>query len=166
MTILHHLKTLWLKKITLSKISWIFKTLIWMFTFIYLNFEWKHSNLRLRLYLLWINIIDNMIAKWLQKCYDHWYKLTYHQCSILMKFWSCHNSTKKYFMILFTVTLRPFIKVPLTHLVFRHATSQKTLRWDPPIPYTWQNNWATQYTAMFLILLVQGNLKKLNFWDA
>ena len=38
---------------------------LWMFTFIHLNFEWKHSNLRLRLSLLCIKIIDKykMIAK-------------------------------------------------------------------------------------------------------
>ena len=39
-----------------------------MFTFIHLNFEWKHSNLWLRVYLHWINIIDKykMITKLLR----------------------------------------------------------------------------------------------------
>ena len=66
-TILHHLKTLWLKKTHFSKYLEISKREIGMFTFIHLNFEWKHSNLRLRLYLLWIKIIDKykIIAKML-----------------------------------------------------------------------------------------------------
>ena len=43
----------------------ISKCRIRMFTFIHLDFGWKHSNLRLRLYLLWIKVIDKykMIAK-------------------------------------------------------------------------------------------------------
>ena len=34
----------------------------------------------------------------------------YRWCSILMKSWSLHNSTKKGFLISFTVTLRPLMK--------------------------------------------------------
>ena len=47
-----------LKKNKLYKISWNFKNEIRMFTFIYSNFEWKHSTLRLRLHLHWIMILD------------------------------------------------------------------------------------------------------------
>ena len=55
------------KKSHFTKYLEISKREIRMFTFIHLNFEWKHSNLRLRLYLLWTKIIDKykMIAKML-----------------------------------------------------------------------------------------------------
>ena len=68
MTIFHHLKTPWLKKKSLfTKYLEISKHETRMFLFIHLNFEWKHSNLRLRLYLHLIKIIDKykMIAKML-----------------------------------------------------------------------------------------------------
>ena len=55
------------KKSHFTKYLDISKREIRMFTFIHLNFECKHWNLRLRLYLLWIKIIDKykMITKML-----------------------------------------------------------------------------------------------------
>ena len=57
--------TPWFKKSHFTKYVDILKREIRMFTFIHLNFEWKHSNLRLRLYLHGIKAIDKykMIAK-------------------------------------------------------------------------------------------------------
>ena len=45
-----------------------------------------------------------------------------------MKSRSHHDSTKKGFMIFFTVTLRSFIKYYSPPLVFCHATSRKMLK--------------------------------------
>ena len=73
-TILHHLKTPRLKKCYLY--FEIAKCDIRMLTFIHLNSEWKHSNLRLRPYLLRNRIIDKY--KMIAKVCDHWCKLTYH----------------------------------------------------------------------------------------
>ena len=85
----------------------------------------------LRLYLHWIKIIDKykMIKK--KKCYSHWYKLTYHSCSVLMKSRFRNNSTKKGFITFFTVTLRPFIKYhPLPCFPSRKIT--KNVETYPP----------------------------------
>ena len=79
----------------------------------------------------------------MQKCYDHWYKLTYHSCSVLTKSRSRHNSTKKGFMIFFIVTLRPFIKYHSLPLF--SATQCHEKRWDPATHYAWRNYWTASW---------------------
>ena len=132
-TILHHLKTPWLKKSHFTKYLETSKREIWMFTFIHLNFEWKHSNLRLRLYWHWIKIIIS--TKWPHKCYDHWCNLTY----IPLMF--CINEIpisstiiQKKALRFFTVTLWSFINSLLLFSVIQHNEK----RCDPPISFAWR----------------------------
>ena len=73
-------------------------------------------------------------TKWSQQWYDHWYKWTYN-CSILMKSRSLHSSTKKGFMIIFTVKLRPFMKYhsPLFSVTQLFSITENT-ETPPPTP--------------------------------
>ena len=53
-----------------------------------------------------------------------------------MKSRSLHNSTKKRLYDFFYRDVTAFHEVPLTPLVFRHATSRKTLRPTQPLCVT------------------------------
>ena len=109
-----------------------------MFTFRHLNFEWKHWNLRLRLYLLWIKVLAKykMIAKTLWPLIQVNLPLIFfiNEIPILSQKYN------KGLYDFFTVTLRSFIKYhsPLLFSVTKHY--QK--RWDIPTPYAWPNYWA------------------------
>ena len=108
-----------------------------MFTFIHLNFEWKHSNLRLRPYTNWIKIINKykMIAKML------WPLI---QVNLPLMF--CINEIpissqlyKKRLYDFFYRDVTAFHQVPLT-LMFS-VTQHHEKHWDPPTPYAWRNYW-------------------------
>ena len=87
----------------------ISKREIRIFSFIHLNFEWKHSNLRWRLSLRWIKIIDDykMIVKMLWTLVQVNVPLMSYINEIPIS-WQYYK--KKLYDFLFTVTLRPFIK--------------------------------------------------------
>ena len=131
--ILHHLQTPWLKKLHFTKYTEISERKIRMFTLIHLNFEWKHSNLRLSLYLFWFKII-------------HKYKMLWPliQVNLTLMFYineipiSSH-STKKRLFEFFTVTLRSLIKYDSLFLF--SVTQHHEKRWDPPTYYAWRNYW-------------------------
>ena len=127
------------KKSHFTKYFEISKREIWMFTFIHLNFEWKHSNLRLRLYLLWIKIIDKykMIAKTLWPLIQVNLPLMFYTNEIPIS----SQWYKKRLYDFFTLTLQRdvFIKyhAPPLFSVMQHHEK----RWDPPTPYVWRNYW-------------------------
>ena len=131
MTILHHLKTPWLKKLHFTKYLEISKREIRMFTFIHLNFEWNHSNLRLRFYLHWIKIIDKykMIAKTLWPLIQVNLPLMFDVNEITIS----PYSTKKALWFFFTVTLQPFIKYHSSSPCFPSRTITKNVETHPPL---------------------------------
>ena len=118
-----------------------------MFTFIHLNFEWKHWNLRLRLYLLWIKVLGKykMIAKMLWPLIQVNLPLMFfiNEIPILSQ------KYKKRLYDFFTVTLRSFIKYhsPLLFSVTKHHKK----RWDIPTPYAWPNYYASPSENMLQI---------------
>ena len=97
----------------------------------------------------------------MQKCYKHWYKLTYHSCSVLMKSRSRHNSTKKGFIIFFTVTLRTFIKyhsLPLFSVTQYHEKC-----WDPATHYAWRNYWTASWCIWNACIIRFEQLRESSF---
>ena len=80
-----------------------------MFIFIYSNFEWKHSNLRLRLHLHWIMILDKyqMIARTLRPLIQLNLPLMFYINEILI---SSEQYKKKAFEVILPWLKRPFIQ--------------------------------------------------------
>ena len=134
MTIHHQLKTLWLKIITLYKTSWNLKAWnlnVYIHT---LKFEWKHSNLRLRLYLLWIKVLGKykMIAKMLWPLIQ----VNLPLMSFINEIPILSQKYKKKALWLFYRDVTVFHQIPLTSVVFRHKTLRKTLRHTNPLCVT------------------------------
>lgn len=117
-----------------------------MFTFIHLNFKWKHSNLRLRLYLHGIQTIDKYktIAKILQRLIQ----------VNLMKPRCRHKSAKKKSLwFFFTVTLLPFIKLHSPPVLFSVTQHHKKC-WDPPTLFVPFNSLSNTLSTLFTFVLV------------
>ena len=102
-------------------------------------------SLRWRLYLLWIKFIDKskMIAKMIWALIQVYFPLMFYINEIPTR----HNSTKKGFMIFFSVTLRPFIKYH-SHPLFS-VTQHHEKHWDPPNPYACRSYWAVPMWSLY-----------------
>ena len=95
------------KKTHFTKYFEISKREVRIFIFIHSNFEWKHSNLRLRLYLHWSKIMYKMIAKMLWPLMQVNLPLMFYINKIPI---SSQYYKKRLYDYFFTMTLWSFMK--------------------------------------------------------
>ena len=125
-----------------------------MFTFMHSNFEWKHSNLRLRLYL-WSKIIDiyKMIAKILWPLIQVNLPLMFYINAVPISSQLYRKRLYDFFYRDFTA----FHELPFNTLF--SVTQHHEKRWYPPISNAWRNYWTAPvlYLNKFTFLFILFN---------